>query len=244
MIHILFPCWCKQQPQIIPCSTIRTRRKWGNHVGRFFPSRYMSSACGRSLAGRCGSKVTIAMRPVMGSPWKCLSSSSWLLLRDMGFKLDSSWSTPNLLISEVISSTPRSPGKCRCRDSGSSSAENGGSVTCNTREAWRLCRERDWTVEDRPREKINNFKPLRQVHMISTSHSNPKTFTTVTNSQPGFWQNNYPRKVQHRLLSPACQTAYDNKLYLLTCSSIPDRASLLSHLTFWGPWGILGTFSN
>lgn len=115
-------------------------------------SNHMSSACGRSVALRCGFKVTVDMWPVMGSPWKWACSSR-LLLGDMGSRLDSPWlpsPVPSLPSREVISFTPWSPGKWWCGDLGSSSAVwYGWSMTRSTLEDWRLCRDRDCTAGGR-----------------------------------------------------------------------------------------------
>ena len=104
---------------------------------------YMSSACGRSRADRWGSKVRVAMWPVIGSIWKWSVLSSWVPFWDAGSRPDLSWFTPSFPIRADISSNSWSHGKCRSGGSASSSA---GSVTYSTREAWRFCRDRDWTV--------------------------------------------------------------------------------------------------
>lgn len=105
----------------------------------FFPP-HMPSACGLILAEPRGSKVTVAMWPVIGSMWKWPIPSSWLLFWGTDWEADRSWFSSSFPICAVISSSSHSAG------SASSTAENRGSETYSAEESWKFCRVRDWTV--------------------------------------------------------------------------------------------------
>lgn len=140
-------------------------------------SNHMSSACGRSVALRCGFQVTVAIWPVMGSPWKW-TCSSMLLFWDIVSKLGSPWlpwPVPSLPSRDIISSTPWSPRTWWSEGLALSSAVwYGWSITCSTLEDWRLCRDRDWTAGARGAQVTGEygFQSLN-VELQYVTHTSP-----------------------------------------------------------------------
>lgn len=145
-----FPVCVNISPRYFPAS--RTPSSKNSHGENSFPSfhslsslhfpppPHMPSACGLILAVPRGSKVTVAMWPVIGSMWKLPILSSWLLFWGTDWEVDRSWFSSSFPICAVISSSSHSAG------SASSTAENKGSETCSAWESWKFCRVRDWTV--------------------------------------------------------------------------------------------------
>lgn len=140
----------------------------------------MPSAWGLILTDPRGSKVTAVTWPVIGSIWKWPIVSSWLLFRGTDWGLVWSWFSSSFPTCAVRSSSPHSAG------SASSAVRNSGSEKGSEGEASKLCRVRDWTVEewDEDTTKLELCVEMWSCHVSWTSIT--KNFWKINQFPLGF----------------------------------------------------------